>query len=910
MLDKIESIRKERVELPTPSNNEDDFVEFYVGNGPREIQNQPTAPVSPLKGDKSSDSLVKKLKVKRYEDVHPEFIQDDDEDGWLDMEVANDQEVYDEKGQLVADNHFKKEWNESDENFGYTRIVAEKQAEAYQKSDKKTDFLFTSDKANESKENINDNDDTEEEEEDDTFVATESSTEQIRSTKDMLEDSQKFAYVGLVKLIMVEMATELATISTLVNNKSSKSRFIKRMNLAQSSFGEWQRKLTDKLYDHLELTIDEINMIESLSKHGILVEDLTKSLKKKRVVKQSEIDESDISKDLKDKDLEVDIAWTILCDLFLVLLSDAVYDARSRALYIKFSQYLDQDPIDVFQFERRITESLQLEDSGDQVWNEEDLLKERSKKSKKKKYMYVGLATIGGSLVIGLSAGLLAPVIGAGLAAGLTTIGITGTSGFLAGAGGAALVSVGGTAIGARMGAMGMLKRVQDVKTFEFVPLHNNRRTNLIVTVSGWMSGKADDIRLPFSTVDPVMGDLYSLLWEPEMLTSTGQTISILTTEALTQSIQQILGATLLIGLMSAINIPMMLSKLYYIVDNPWNVSLDRAWKAGYILADTLISRNLGDRPVTLVGFSLGSRVIYSCLLELAKRGAYGLVEKVILFGSPFVISVDQLITARSVVAGDFINGYSRKDWILGYLFRATSGGLGRVAGLSPIDEEYGIKNFDCTDHIEGHLTYRKHMPYLLSQLGFSVLSEEFIEIDDEPDPEVAERQRKLIHEFDEAKKMMDNEIKNGKKRSRNSNGLWGKLFKSKKKQWWEMYSVDKAKSTESLSIESGDITEPRDVFDLDGLVNRVQEVQINEDDSKIDSVTLSSEDETLKDGDNEKPEDFELKLAEEDEELEDDSKTVSESTSEIDLSKNSNKNNNDDDDEFHKEENITMTFA
>ena len=52
----------------------------------------------------------------------------------------------------------------------------------------------------------------------------------------------------------------------------------------------------------------------------------------------------------------------------------------------------------------------------------------------KKRYMMMGLATVGGGLVIGLSAGLLAPVIGAGLAAGFTTIGVAGTSGFLAGA--------------------------------------------------------------------------------------------------------------------------------------------------------------------------------------------------------------------------------------------------------------------------------------------------------------------------------------------------------------------------------------------------------------------------------------------------------------------------------------------
>lgn len=46
------------------------------------------------------------------------------------------------------------------------------------------------------------------------------------------------------------------------------------------------------------------------------------------------------------------------------------------------------------------------------------------------------------------------------------------------------------------------------------------------------MNGKVDDVRLPFSTVDPIMGDLFSIYWEPEMLQSMGQTISILATEA------------------------------------------------------------------------------------------------------------------------------------------------------------------------------------------------------------------------------------------------------------------------------------------------------------------------------------------------------------------------------------------
>lgn len=90
--------------------------------------------------------------------------------------------------------------------------------------------------------------------------------------------------------------------------------------------------------------------------------------------------------------------------------------------------------------------------------------------------------------MIGLSAGLLAPVIGAGLGAALTTVGVTGTTSFLAGAGGAAVISSGATLTGSVIGGRAMAKRTRHVKTFEFQPLHNNKRVNFYITVPGCAS--------------------------------------------------------------------------------------------------------------------------------------------------------------------------------------------------------------------------------------------------------------------------------------------------------------------------------------------------------------------------------------------------------------------------------------
>ena len=232
------------------------------------------------------------------------------------------------------------------------------------------------------------------------------------------------------------------------------------------------------------------------------------------------------------KNIDIDLRWTVLCDLFLVLISDSIYDSRSRVLLERVGAAMEVSWLEICRFEKRVTDSLEMQEAANkETWDEAEHMENRRKLALKRKYMMMGLATVGGSLVIGLSAGLLAPVIGAGLAAGFTTIGVAGTSGFLAGAGGTALITSGAVLSGGTIAVRASKRRMGAVQTFEYRPLHNNKRVNLIVTVSGWMNGKIDDVRLPYSTVDPIMGDMYSVLWEPEMLQSMGQTINILATE-------------------------------------------------------------------------------------------------------------------------------------------------------------------------------------------------------------------------------------------------------------------------------------------------------------------------------------------------------------------------------------------
>jgi len=75
------------------------------------------------------------------------------------------------------------------------------------------------------------------------------------------------------------------------------------------------------------------------------------------------------------------------------------------------------------------------------------------------------------------------------------------------------------------------------------------------------MNGINDDVRLPFSVLDPIVGDVFSILWEPEMLSETGSALKIMTQEILSQVGLTILQATAMTALMTALQWP--ISKLH-----------------------------------------------------------------------------------------------------------------------------------------------------------------------------------------------------------------------------------------------------------------------------------------------------------------------------------------------------------
>lgn len=171
-----------------------------------------------------------------------------------------------------------------------------------------------------------------------------------------------------------------------------------------------------------------------------------------------------------------------MCDLFLVLVADSVYDARSRAFLERIANALGFAWLDVVRFENRVTDALEIQEGVEQLQPGE-VIEDQRKRRRNKRYAMVGAAAVGGALVIGLSAGLLAPLIGAGMAAVLAPMGVTAP--FLTGIGGAAVITSTGVVTGANIAGKGMSKRTREVRTFELKPLHNNKRVSCYITVGG-----------------------------------------------------------------------------------------------------------------------------------------------------------------------------------------------------------------------------------------------------------------------------------------------------------------------------------------------------------------------------------------------------------------------------------------
>uniref|UniRef100_A0A8C5Q648 Transmembrane and coiled-coil domains 4 n=1 Tax=Leptobrachium leishanense TaxID=445787 RepID=A0A8C5Q648_9ANUR len=408
-------------------------------------------------------------------------------------------------------------------------------------------------------------------------------------------------------------------------------------------------------------------------------------------------------------------------DLVSFCLREGYYDARSRVL-ISHVSWLLRIPPDVMEVcEESLLQSLkQYTDEPSE--SEQESRRKKASRKKLKRYLLIGLATVGGGTVIGLTGGLAAPFVAAGAA---TIIGSAGAAALGSTAGIAIMASLFGAA-GAGLTGYKMKKRVGAIEEFEFLPLTGGRQLHITIAITGWLStGKYGSFVAPWHSLLH-SAEQYCLAWESKYLMELGNALDALLNGIMNIVAQEALKFTVLSGIVTALTWPASLLTVASVIDNPWGVCLSRSAEVGKHLAQILLTRQQGKRPVTLIGFSLGARVIYFCLQELAQEaGSEGIIEDVVLLGAPVEGDVKKWKLLTRVVAGRIINGYCRGDWLLSFVYRSSSVKL-NVAGLQPITlDDRRMVNVDLSSVVNGHLDYMKQMDTILKAVGIKTTEEQ-----------------------------------------------------------------------------------------------------------------------------------------------------------------------------------------
>lgn len=416
---------------------------------------------------------------------------------------------------------------------------------------------------------------------------------------------------------------------------------------------------------------------------------------------------------LKDPVLKGDPSL-ITQDLLSFSLKEGRYDARARVLVCHMTSLLQVPLEELDDLEETFLESLK-ETKEEESETAEASRKKKEKRRKWKRYLLIGLATVGGGTVIGVTGGLAAPLVAAGAAA---VIGSAGAAALGSVAGIAVMTSLFGAA-GAGLTGYKMKKRVGAIEEFTFLPLTEGRQLHITIAISGWLaSGKCRTFSAPWASLAHSR-EQYCLAWEAKYLMELGNALETILSGLANMVAQEALKYTVLSGIVAALTWPASLLSVANVIDNPWGVCLHRSAEVGKHLAHILLSRQQGQRPVTLIGFSLGARVIYFCLQEMAQeKDCQGIIEDVVLLGAPVEGDPKHWEPFRKVVSGRIVNGYSRGDWLLRFVYRTSSVQL-RVAGLQPVLlQDRRMENVDLSSVVSGHLDYAKQMDVILKAVG------------------------------------------------------------------------------------------------------------------------------------------------------------------------------------------------
>ena len=361
---------------------------------------------------------------------------------------------------------------------------------------------------------------------------------------------------------------------------------------------------------------------------------------------------------------------------------------------------------------------------------------ERTEKNYKKIGTTIGF-TIGGAAIIAPLAFMAAPAIGGAI--GTSAMGLSGAAATNAGlatlgggalaaggagmAGGVAVVTAAGSALGGRYGAVISNSYFGDIDGFDIVRVKPGIDP-IVICIDGFLNeGKSDAPQKWIEGIEEKYKDntIYYVKWESKRLEDLANTLSLSLTTGGAKS--KVFGAAMSASKIAAKKLAPLGAafQVLGLANNPWSVASVKAYQTGALLAD-LIART--DKEYILVGHSLGSRVIYSCLSALKTKDRVFIKDIHLLGGAVNNNCEKKDDSSNSVnwggiekaVSGEINNYYSKNDDILKILYKVGEGvkfDFGEPIGRNEINNE-AINNIDVTDLISGHTVYKKNLSKIL----------------------------------------------------------------------------------------------------------------------------------------------------------------------------------------------------
>ncbi len=158
-----------------------------------------------------------------------------------------------------------------------------------------------------------------------------------------------------------------------------------------------------------------------------------------------------------------------------------------------------------------------------------------------------------------------------------------------------------------------------------------------------------------------------------------------------------------------------------------WDLARSAAQSAGRDHLSKLVD-TLPEKRVTLLGHSLGARVVFHALLARSaqpSRSRDAIVTNAVLTGAAVRRNQEDWDCVAAAVEGRIINIFNENDMVLKYLFGIAKLKSGSACGRKPIEfRSPKISNFCVTDEfaragLKGFLdSHQGHWPLLLRTIG------------------------------------------------------------------------------------------------------------------------------------------------------------------------------------------------